>query len=114
MLTPNSPLSSKTVTLKSSHNKVQLIYLICEKLVSMVTSMKESHCVLITGSSPTPIELKHGIAITRDDIQTTHEEADLIMVQQAYQSVLNHGTKIVSVMTPPFLSFFFIITGNLA
>ena len=99
VVTPTSPLPSKTVTLNSSHNNVQLINLICEELVSMATSMKESPSVLITGSSPTPIEVKHGIAIARDDIRTTHEEADLIMVQQAYQSVLNHITEIVSVIS---------------
>ena len=94
-----SPLPIKTITLNSSHNKVQLINLICEQLVSMATSMNESRSLLITGPSPPHIEVKQGIALTRDDIQTTHEEADLIMVQQAYQPVLYYGTKIVSIIS---------------
>ena len=54
--------------------------------------------MLITGSSLIPTEITNSNFIQRDDLQTTHEEPDLIMVQQAYKSVLNNGTNIVSVL----------------
>ena len=98
MLTFASPLPAKSVTLGSSHNKVQLINLICDKLIAVVSSMGESHSLLVTGSAPSPIEVKNGIAITRDDLRTTHEEADLILVQQAYGYIREHETNSVSII----------------
>ena len=49
-------------------------------------------------SSETPTEVSHGVAIQRQDLRTRHEEADLIMVQQAYKAVLDHGADSVYVL----------------
>ena len=57
-----------------------------------------SNTLLITGLLATPTELTRGIAIERQDLKTLHEEADLIMVQQAYQKVLDHQVDIVFVI----------------
>ena len=61
--------------------------------------MNESHSLLVTGTSPIPVEVKHGVIINRNDLRTTHEEADLIMVQQAYRYILDNDTKIVTVIS---------------
>ena len=57
-----------------------------------------SSTLLITGLLATPTELTRGIAIERQDLKTLHEEVDLIMVQQAYQKVLDHQVDIVFVI----------------
>ena len=54
--------------------------------------------LLITGLLANPIEITRGIAIERQDLKTSHEEADSIIVQQAYQAVLDHQFDIVSVI----------------
>ena len=44
-----------------------------------------SYCVvsnILTGPDPTPIEIYKGRVTPRDDIRTTHDEADVISVQQ--------------------------------
>ena len=43
--------------------------------------------------------MNNGVAVNRHDIQTTHGKADLILVQQAYRSVLDDGTRIVWVVS---------------
>ena len=55
MLTLTSPFPPKTVTLSSSHNKVQLIKIIYDKLVLMTTSMDEYYSLLVTGTAQSPI-----------------------------------------------------------
>ena len=40
------------------------------------------HALVISGSEPTPVELFVGRSCKRDDLGTTHEEADVIMVYQ--------------------------------
>ena len=44
---------------------------------------------MITGQQKSPVEISCGVAIQRDDIATTHEEADNIVVQQAIQVAVN-------------------------
>ena len=45
----------------------------------MAASMNESHSLLVTGTSPISVEVKHGVIINRNDLRTTHEEADLMV-----------------------------------
>ena len=40
---------------------------------------------VVTGPDPTPIEIYNRRVMPRDDIRTTHEEADVIIVQQMVQ-----------------------------
>ena len=53
--------------------------------------------MLITGLLGTSTEITRGIAIERQELKTQHEEANLIVVQQAYQKV-DHQVDIVSVI----------------
>ena len=52
----------------------------------------------MTGEEPNPVELMHGMRFERDDIATTHGEADIIMVQQAIQ-LAKSGTKSICVVS---------------
>ena len=56
------------------------------------------------------MEVVHGIAIPRQDMQTSHEEADLIMVQQAYKSVVNTRSNVVSIISDGTYFFFSSVT----
>ena len=99
MLTLTSPLPPKNVTVGSSLNKVQLIKLICIRLIAIVPMLQQSNFLLITDPEPNPIQIQNGVVITRYDLQTTHEEADLILVQQAYKSVLENKTNFVTIIS---------------
>ena len=93
-LTLTSPLPAKMklkITADQSHMR---------ELVLMTTIINESHSLVATDSAPAPIEVKNnGVAINRDDLKTTQEEADLILEQQAYQYVLDNWTSTVSVIS---------------
>ncbi len=41
-----------------------------------------NHRLLLTGSGTSPTEVRMGVVITRTDMRTTHEEADVIIAQQ--------------------------------
>ena len=49
-----------------------------------VASKTFFNTLVITGSSDVPLQVTHGLTIPRHDLRTTHEEADLIIVQQCY------------------------------
>ena len=80
LLSLTSPLPAKLVTLSSPCNKVQLIDLICGKLVSMAASMNESHSLLVTGTSPISVEVKHGVIINRNDLLWCNKLIDLFLI----------------------------------
>ena len=97
-LTGSSPLSAKTVVLSNRHSKSQLIDLICDELLFISSSRKSRFPLVLTGSADTPMEVNDGLIIERKDLTTTYEEADVIMVQQAYKSALDSATKSICVV----------------
>ena len=75
-------------------NKVQMIDLIIKDFMDHKDDVV-AHTLMITGSDPIPVELpgpfdgSHtGLAIRRQDLRTTQEEADTMIVQQASMNVL--------------------------
>ena len=87
-LTPSTPIPNQKAVLTVTSNKKQLIKLICEDLQSdknFIKSHTQRHTLLITGQEET-IEINKGIAIERRDLYTSHEEADNIIVQQAFMA----------------------------
>ena len=79
-LTLQTQLPAQKVVLTVPHNKKQLIDLICQYLINNVSC--ESTRLTITGDQPTPIQLYENTVTNRADLRATHEEADVIMVQQ--------------------------------
>jgi hypothetical protein len=62
-------------------NKKQLICLISSALIKEVSSRQlngelRTKLILLSGE-PCPIEVDKGLPVERDDMRTTHEEADL-------------------------------------
>ena len=86
-----TPLPCKEKTLSRSSNKVQIIDVVFDFLSIRVTSEELFNTLVITGSSDVPVEVTHGHTIPRPDLRTTHEEADLIIVQQYYGLTFDAG-----------------------
>ena len=87
-LTPSTPIPNQKAVLTVPSNKKQLIKLICKDLQSdknFIKSHTQRHTLLITGQEKT-IKINKGIAIERRDLYTSHEEADNIIVQQAFMA----------------------------
>ena len=98
-LTMNTPLSSQKAVLTVSSNKKQLMSIICssifndEEFHDQHTTRNE---LVITGSHDVPTEIHKGVVIAREDIATSHEEADNIIAQQAIMCAKEHsGTTVV-------------------
>ena len=62
-----------------------------------LSSNSFQHSLVVTGEEPIPVELLHGRRFERDMI-TTHEKADVIIVQQEVQ-LLKSDTKTICVIS---------------
>ncbi|KAG0711417.1 hypothetical protein GWK47_020644 [Chionoecetes opilio] len=103
----DTPLPHQKVVLTVSENKSQLMEIICEELTRDTTFHRDYtmiHKLVITSSNNTPVEISYGgVVIHREDMSTSHEETDCIIVQQVvtvateYQvgvSVIADGTDV--------------------
>ena len=76
-----------------TENKQNLISIVCKKLLTDTEfhlKCTQSHRLVVTGEEDTPIEIHKGVKIMRHDLKTTHEEADVIMIWQMYDTVENN------------------------
>ena len=82
----STPLPLQQLVLTITEKKAQLIDMINEvknKALSIpANEEKFNHKLLITGSSEVPQEILSGVAVDTVDFKTTHEEADVIILQQ--------------------------------
>ena len=98
-LSLQTPLPSQKVVLTVTENKVQLIDIICQYLIKSSQHEKASHHrLVITGQANTPMEVQRAVVNYRDDLTTTHEEADVIMIQQV-AAVANDGARHIKVLS---------------
>ena len=97
MFTMSTPLPPQKVYLTVTENKVQLIELICQHLISITQEQPLDRKLVITGKDPTPIEVLRGAQRELSDFRTTHEEADVIIVQQVAK-LANAGTPSIRVI----------------
>uniref|UniRef100_UPI00359005F2 uncharacterized protein n=1 Tax=Myxine glutinosa TaxID=7769 RepID=UPI00359005F2 len=74
-------LPPEKVILTVTRNKMQLIDLICEDMASHKDDFTQ-HKLVLTGSDHVPVEINSGVIIKRQDMKTTQEETDTIIVQQ--------------------------------
>ena len=101
-LTLSTPLPSQQVVLNVTENNVQVIQMICEQLVQKVQEIQASDtaslCSLVlTEPTNVPQEVRLGVVVERRDLITSHEEADVIIVQQAV-GLANQGLKCIKVI----------------
>ena len=85
-LNGRTKLPSQKVILTVVENKKQLMRIICQDLQydRLFHARLKDHKLVITGEDPCPIEISNGgeSVETRSDLNTTHEEADIIIAQQ--------------------------------
>lgn len=74
-------LLPQKVMLNVTRNKMQLIHLICEDIVSHKEDFKQ-HKIVLTGSDSLLVEIDRGVIIKRQDMRTTREEGDTMLVHQ--------------------------------
>ena len=93
----NTPLPEKKVVLNVTHNKTQLISLIVQYLVDhLVDNTNE---VVVTSENSVPIMIREGKVLPRNDLQNTHEEADVMIINQlVYLAQRNSQTSVWFVM----------------
>lgn len=83
-LTAKSVLPPQNQILTIPENKRQLIDIIVKSLASEAAiTMGHQHKIVVTGQDAVPIELSNGRLKAREDLSTTHEEGDAIVVSQA-------------------------------
>ena len=76
-------------------NKQQLIQLIVDDLEKhALQDPSINKKLVITGQNETPIEINMRVKIEREDMRTTHEEADNILVQQMVYVVKETGENV--------------------
>ena len=88
-------LPSQSTVLTSTHNKVQLIEIVGKYLVNNVRN--NSNRLVITSRDFIPTEIHMGENEKREDLYTSHEEADVIIPQQTMFAV-DCGAKCVRVI----------------
>ena len=85
-LSESTPLPSRKAELTVSANKKRLIGKICGKFASDVVFHTQNTSILklvVTASDNTPTEIHKGAVYLRQDMATSHEEADIMIAQQA-------------------------------
>ena len=95
-LTATTQLPSKEAALGSISNKTQLIELISMGLISMAKSCDFQKKLVVTSAKPDPLQCQNGYIIVRDDLRTTHEEADVIIPMQL-ESAISEGRRNIAV-----------------
>lgn len=85
-LNVTTQLRPQKVVLTVTENKKQLINIICSELKGDTSFHRDhihKHKLVITSQDKTPIEISNGgVILSRSDMATTHEEADIVLVQQ--------------------------------
>ena len=84
-------LPSKEKVLTCTQNKVQLIDLITDYLITKIHHGKFRHVFVVTGSENVPVQVSDGNITLKEEYHTSHEEADVILVQQCYK-LLGEGS----------------------
>ena len=98
VLSPESPLPARKTILQSVKNKVQLIALICNSFKEAKWSTNFNYTLTVTGEEPVPFRIQNGVASDVPEMVTSHEEADVIIVQQAYKAVIEGKLQVVHII----------------
>lgn len=95
VLTPDMLNLPRTCILKVTKNKEQLNKMLSDSLLEpdfYKLATKKGNTMTIVGVENHPIEITNGIRIDRADIKACHEEADLLIAQQAILASENNQT----------------------
>ncbi|KAG0729507.1 hypothetical protein GWK47_030173 [Chionoecetes opilio] len=81
-----TPLPARDAVLKNSANKKQLNTLLCDAILSddnFLQHATQNHQLVVTGENDMPTQVSKGRKSPRLDLASTHEEADILITQQA-------------------------------
>ena len=81
-----SPISPGSVSFTIIGSKVQLIDVMCYNLPAHFQEHLCSNKLIIAGANAVPYEITVGVHIKRYDMHNSHEEADVIIVNQVLSS----------------------------
>ena len=87
-------LPPQKVTPTVTDNKVQLIGILCQHLKDQCCTFPANGKLVVTSNDPVPFEINNGVIVQRVDMRTTHEEADIIIVQQVAKLAQSGNTSI--------------------
>ena len=108
-LTFETVLPPQKTLLGNIRNKVQLIELVVQSLANdsqFAEVSTRTHKLVVTGQHETPVEISHGgVVMNRGDLRSTHEEADVLIIQQliAVQHSLKNSAVVISADTDVFV-----------
>ena len=85
-------MSPQRVCLVATHNKIQLIKMICDYLEQQCETSSDRKLV-ITSAKEIPVQLCGSTVPQRPDLSTLHEKADGIIAQQATSTWPDPDTK---------------------
>ena len=83
----NTRLPEREIALGSMDNKMQLIHLIAKYIIS--ENVKAFNCRRLFLASADEVPALNGFKTKEIDLCTTHEEVDIIIIQQCYGTVSN-------------------------
>ena len=92
LLRLHTPLPAQKIDLSVTHNRIQLISLISQYLVEH--SLEYDNELVLNSEDPNPVAMKNGEVTKRVDLHNTHEEADLIIVNQLMNVAENGASNI--------------------
>ncbi|KAG0719009.1 hypothetical protein GWK47_051361 [Chionoecetes opilio] len=102
VITLTTPIPSRDVVLNVAHNKEQLIEMINEEILDRTQGLRLPNRLVVTGKADTPVEVWQGVRVERSDLQTNHEEADVIIPHQRKSlGVTSHLATSSSCCPPP-------------
>ena len=89
-LKPDMPTPPKHIILSVTKNKIQLNAMLVQGVLDLdfYTQVIQKHCLTVAGVSDVPIEITYGVRIERQDLSSSHEEADMIITQHAISASL--------------------------
>ena len=108
-LSLDTPLPPQHVVLTVAYNKKQLIDILCQHILQRIAFVQASdaaaHKLVLTGFDPVPTQVSEGVQTVREDLRTTHEEADVIIARQMVSAAREGhlSIKVVSDDTDVFL-----------
>ena len=80
-----SVIPSQKVVLSVAQNKMQMTYLIMQNLSE--DPIVSRHRLLVTGLDEVPMAIQFGVVSPFPDLKTSHEEADVIIINQLLWSI---------------------------
>ena len=81
ILTLDTPLPSREIVMTSSQNKIQVVDIISKYIVDMLAANHFKNRFVVTCSETIPTQVQEGVVISRNDLKSSHEEADINIVK---------------------------------